>query len=61
MEKSRKEKELRVFEPKAFFSFGDSTFAKDQAGFSSQHRFTYQCPFFEPNCGQQARNWTHVV
>jgi hypothetical protein len=61
MEKSWKEKELRVFEPEAFFSFGDSTFAKDQARFSPQHRFTYQRPFFEANRGQQARNWTHVV
>jgi hypothetical protein len=41
MEKSRKEKELRMFEPETFFSFGDSTFPKDQARFSPEHRFTY--------------------
>ena len=35
MEKSRKKEELRVFESKAFFSFGDSAFANNQARFAA--------------------------
>jgi len=51
MKKGWKEKELRVFKSKAFFSFSDSAFANDQARFSPEHRCTYQRPFFEPDRG----------